>query len=108
MPMGAGVIPALVELLIAAPTDGQVFNYFRSLAARWPGEIIAERLTIEGNIPLRSGLVSGELPQPIQRLLAIDVQMFTTVEIEFRGLKVTYLRSGGSGPTLYRKSLFDE
>jgi hypothetical protein len=106
--LSAGTTPGLTVLLIAAPTDGAVFDYFRALAARWSNEITADRLLIEGGIPLRPGLAAGEIPKPIQKLISADVQIFSSLEIEFAGLKVAYLRSGGTGPTPFRQSFYDE
>jgi hypothetical protein len=106
--MGAGSHPGLTILLIAAPSDGAVFDYFRALAARWEREITAEYLTIDGDIPLSAGLCSEEVSPPIRKIIAADVQILMSVELHFHGLKICYLRSGGSGPTVFRDSFFDE
>ena len=103
MYLSAGTSPGLTVLLIAAPSDGVVFDYFRALAERWSNEITADRLIVEGGIPLRSGLASGQIPHPVQKLISADVQIFSSLEIEFGGLKVTYLRSGGTGPIVHSR-----
>ncbi|MFL6547706.1 MAG: hypothetical protein ACJ8OJ_03380 [Povalibacter sp.] len=106
--VGPGSQPGLTVMLIAAPSDGVVFDYFRSLASRWQSQVTGERLTIDGDIPLRANLCSPEITKPVQKLIAADFQILSRIELEFGGLKVTYVRSGGHGPTMYRSSFFDE
>ena len=106
--MGAGSHPGFTVLLIAAPSDRAVFDYFRVLANRWEGEIRAESLSINGDIPLSAGLSSSDISPPIRKIIDADVQIVMSIELQFDGLKISYFRSGGSGPTPFRESFFDE
>jgi hypothetical protein len=95
-------------LLIAAPSDAAIFDYFRALAGRWPTEIQAERLIIQGEVSLVCGLRDAEASPAIRRVLSADMQLISRIELEFPGLKMSYVRSGGHGPTVFRDSFFDE
>jgi hypothetical protein len=106
--MGAGSHPGFTVLLIAAPSDRAVFDYFHALGNRWEGEIRGESLSINGDVPLSAGLSSSDISPPIRKVIDADVQIVMSIELQFDGLKISYFRSGGSGPTPFRESFFDE
>lgn len=93
-------------LLIRAPSDWAIYEAFRALATNAPHGACAEHLWIEGDLPLTSGLCAPEVPATLERLLNADCEMIDKLELEFGGLKWTYVRSGGHAP--FRESFFDE
>ncbi len=96
------------ELLIAAPSDGLVLDYFRALAARWPEQITEEHLTLEGEVPIASGLSLGDVSPAVEKLVAAEAQLVSHVDLSFGGLKVSYVRSSGQSPEPVRDGIHDE
>lgn len=104
---GAGSFaePAHCLLLIRAPSDRQIYEAFRAIAAHAKHGCV-EHLWIEGDLPLTAGLCAPEAPPTVERLLNADCEMIDKLELEFSGLRWTYVRSGGHAP--FRESFFDE
>lgn len=97
--------PGHCLLLLRSPTDREVYEAFRTIAAH-AKHGYKEHLTVEGDLSLTAGLAAPEIPATIERLLDADAEMIDRLEIEFGGLKWTYVRSGGHPP--FRESFFDE
>jgi hypothetical protein len=57
---------------------------------------------------MTSGLTCATAPIGITKILQANLDVIAKIELMFGGVRVTYVRSGGQGPTLYRKSFFDE
>jgi hypothetical protein len=95
-------------LLIPAPSDGAAYRCFQVLAQRWGGQLTAQKLSIEGDVPLTPDFTAREPSGAILKLLHANLDVIARMELDFGGLKVVYLRSGGHGPQLFRTSYFDE
>ena len=92
-------------LLLRSPTDREVYEAFRTIAAQ-SEHAAREFLSVEGDLSLTAGLAAPVIPATVGRLLDADAEMIDRLEIEFGGLKWTYVRSGGHPP--FRESFFDE
>ncbi|HEU4600664.1 MAG TPA: hypothetical protein VFS24_01790 [Steroidobacteraceae bacterium] len=95
-------------LLIPAPTDGVVYRCFQRLMQRWSAHVTGQALLIEGNVPLTPNFDAAEPRGAIARLLDANLDVIGRIELCFGSLRVSYVRSGGHGPRLYRQSYFDE
>jgi hypothetical protein len=104
----AGQSGSYCLLVVASPSDSVVYGCFRAIAQRWRSSLLVERLWIEGDVPISSGFLLESPPPTISKLIASDVQMISRMSLEFAGLAVSYCRSGGHGPHIYRQSYFDE
>jgi hypothetical protein len=93
-------------MLIASPSDHLVYECFRSIASTSPCPVIREQLWLEGNVPLAPVLAQPIVPAAMRRVLAADCALISRIELEFPGLKIEYLRSGGHAP--FKESFFDE
>lgn len=67
-----------------------------------------ERLSIEGDVPIRPCLTVAAPSSVLMKLLAVRSDVIARIDLEFGGLTLSYVRSGGHGPVIYRKSFFDE
>lgn len=105
IPVGSFNPPAKCLLLIRAPSDRDIYDAFRAIAAHAKGAC-KEHLWIEGDLPLTAGLCAPEAPASVERLLSAECEMIDKLELEFSGLRWTYIRSGGHAP--FRESFFDE
>jgi hypothetical protein len=104
-PPGSFAPPAECLLLIRAPSDREIYDAFRAIAAHAKQTCI-EHLWIEGDLPLTAGLCAPQAPPTVERLLNADCEMIDKLELEFGGFRWTYIRSGGHAP--FRESFFDE
>jgi hypothetical protein len=95
-------------LVIPSPTDAVVYGCFRSIARKWQPYLLSEQLWIEGDVPISSGFLLDSPPRTISRLLDAEVAIIAGVSLELTGLTVSYRRSGGHGPPMYRQSFFDD
>lgn len=95
-------------LLINSMSDASVYGCFKSIAHRWHEQVTAESLLIEGGAQLTPGLTRLDPPPGVRRLIDARTDVIETIVLQFGGLKVWYVRSGGSGPALYRRAFFDE
>jgi hypothetical protein len=95
-------------MLIPAPADGVVYRCFKRIAQSWPHRVTHQQLLIEGDVPLSTGFDSDEPSVTITRLLDANLDVIARIELHFAGLEVSYVRSGGHGPQLFRTSYFDE
>jgi len=59
-------------------------------------------------VPLTAGFESKEPAGAIARLLDANLDVIARIGLQFGALNVTYVRSGGHGPQVYRQSFFDE
>jgi hypothetical protein len=84
-------------LLIRAPSDREIYDAFRAIAAHAKQTCI-EHLWIEGDLPLTAGLCAPQPPPTVERLLNADCEMIDKLELEFGGFRWTYIRSGGHAP----------
>lgn len=97
--------PGRCLLLLRSPNDREIYEAFRAIAAH-AKRGCKEHLGVEGNLSLTAGLCASEVPATVERLLDADAEMIDRLELEFGGLRWTYLRSGGHPP--FRESFFDE
>jgi hypothetical protein len=104
-PPGSSDSSAQCLLLIRAPSDREIYNAFRVIAAHAKHTCI-EHFWIEGDLPLTAGLCAPQAPPTVERLLNADCEMIDKLELEFGGFRWTYIRSGGHAP--FRESFFDE
>jgi hypothetical protein len=104
-PSGSPAPSAQCLLLIRAPSDREIYGAFRVIAAHAKHTCI-EHLWIEGDLPLTAGLCAPQAPPTVDRLLNAECEMIDKLELEFDGLRCTYIRSGGHAP--FRESFFDE
>jgi hypothetical protein len=95
-------------VLIPAPSDGLVYRCFQRIARSWPQRLTSQHLLIEGDVPLTAGFESKEPTGAIARLLDANLDVIARIGLQFGALNVTYVRSGGHGPQVYRQSFFDE
>jgi hypothetical protein len=95
-------------VLIPAPADGVVYRCFQRIAQVWQDRITHQQLRLDGDVPLTAGFQAKEPSLAISRLLDANVDVIARIELQFDALHVTYVRSGGHGPQLYRQSFFDE
>lgn len=95
-------------LIVRSPADSVVYGCFRAIAKKWRSSLLVEGLTIEGDVPISSGFLLDSPPSTISKLLEADVQIISRISLEFAGLSVSYRRTGGHGPHMYRQSYFDE
>ena len=93
-------------LLIAAPTDAEIYGCFRAVSRKWRHSLLAERLWIEHDVPISSDFTSEHPPEAVQRIIAADRELILRIEVEIAGLLVSFSRSSGYGP--FRQSFFDE
>lgn len=102
--------PGHCLLLLRSPSDREVYEAFRTIAAHSKHDCrehpCREYLSVEGNLSLTAGLAATNVPATVVRLLDADAEMIDRLEIEFGGIKWTYVRSGGHPP--FRESFFDE
>ena len=104
-PLGPFSASAQCLLLIRAPSDREIYDAFRVIAAHAKHTCV-EHLWIEGDLPLTAGLCAPQAPPTVERLLNADCEMIDKLELEFGGFRWTYIRSGGHAP--FRESFFDE
>jgi hypothetical protein len=104
-PPGPSASSAQCLLLIRAPSDREIYDAFRAIAAHAKHTCV-EHLWIEGDLPLTAGLCAPQAPPTVERLLNADCEMIDKLELEFGGFRWTYIRSGGHAP--FRESFFDE
>jgi hypothetical protein len=97
--------PGHCLLLLRSPTDREIYDAFRAIAT-YAKRGCREHLSVEGDLSLTAGLSTPEVPGTIERLLDAEADMIDRLELEFGGLRWTYLRSGGHPP--FRESFFDE
>jgi hypothetical protein len=95
-------------LVVSAPADSVVYGCFRAVANRWRTALLVDRLWIEGDVPITSGFLLDQPPATINKLISANVQIISRISLEFAGLSISYQRSGGHGPHMYRQSYFDE
>jgi hypothetical protein len=100
--------PAHCTLLIPAPTDAVVYRCFQSIARQWKQQLTSENLLLEGDVPMTSGLTRAIAPTGIAKILEANLDVIASIQLSFGGLTVNYVRSGGQGSQLNRKSYFDE
>lgn len=93
-------------LLISAPTDGAVYRCFQSIARQWKQQLTSERLLIEGDVQMTSGLTRPNSPAGMAKILSANLYVIATIQLDFGGLAISYVRSGSAHPQ--RKSYFDE
>lgn len=93
-------------LLISAPTDGAVYRCFQSIARQWKQQLTAERLLIEGDVQMTSGLTRTSSPAGMAKILSANLDVIATIQLDFGGLVVSYVRAGAAHPN--RKNYFDE
>lgn len=94
--------------LINSLPDAAVYGCLKHIARRWAQHVTAESLLIEGQVPLTAGLTRPIPPSSIAKLLAANADVIEQIVIEFGRFKVCYVRSGGSGPAIFRRAFFDE
>ena len=94
--------------LINSLSDAVVYACFHGIARRWAKHVTSEALRIEGDIPLTPDLTRRDPPPSISRLLSANADVIEQIVLEFGGFKICFVRSGGSGPVLYRRAFFDE
>jgi hypothetical protein len=104
-PAGSASEPGHCLLLLRSPNDREIYEAFRTIATH-AKRGCKEHLGVEGNLSLTAGLCEPQTPGTVERLLSADVEMIDQLELEFGGLRWTYLRSGGHPP--FRESFFDE
>jgi hypothetical protein len=97
--------PGHCLLLLRSPTDREIYDAFRVIAT-YAKRGCREHLSVEGDLSLTPGLSTPEVPGTIERLLNAEADMIDRLELEFGGLRWTYVRSGGHPP--FRESFFDE
>jgi len=95
-------------MLIPAPADGVVYLCFKRITQAWRQQLTYHQLLIDGDVPLSAGFDADEPSVTITRLLDANLDVIARIELQFGALDVTYVRSGGHGPQLYRESFFDE
>lgn len=94
--------------LINSLSDAIVYGCFHHIGRRWTQHVTAESLLIEGRVPLTPGLTRLIPPQSIATVLNANADVIEQIVLEFGSFKVCYVRSGGSGPAIYRRAFFDE
>lgn len=94
--------------VIPSPSDDVIHGGFRAIAQRWRVHVTGERLWIEGDVPMSASLTTPVPSPALERLLAFRADVIARIDLNFDGLTFSYVRSGGHGPVMYRKSFFDE
>jgi hypothetical protein len=95
-------------LIIPSPRDEVVYGCFRSIAGKWREHVTGEGLWIEADVPITPGLTTPEPSEPLQRLMESSADTISRIDLRFGGLLLSFIRSGGQGPTMFRQSFFDE
>lgn len=93
-------------LLIASPSDRDIYERFRMLARRWRSRVLHEDLVLEGGVPLMPELAGSAAPRAVERVLAANCSIIDRIDLDIGGVLVRFRRSGGHAP--YRESFFDE
>lgn len=93
-------------LVIAAPSDADIYECLRSLAQKWRHTLGAERLWIENDLRISSGLMLDLPPLAVQKILDAERELILRMELELGGLLLTFARTSGGGP--FRQTYFDE
>ena len=75
-------------LLIAAPTDAEIYGCFRAVSRKWRHSLLAERLWIEHDVPISSDFTSEHPPEAVQRIIAADRELILRIEVEIAGFEV--------------------
>jgi hypothetical protein len=95
-------------LIIPSPRDEVVYGCFRSIAGRWREHVTGEGLWIESDVPISVGLTTPEPFEPLVKLMGSSADIVSRIDLRFGGLLLSFIRSGGQGPMMFRQSFFDE
>jgi hypothetical protein len=95
-------------LIIPSPRDDVVYGCFRSIAAKWREHVTGEGLWIEADVPISAGLTTPEPSDSFVKLMQSSADIVSRIDLRFGGLLLSFIRSGGQGPAMYRQSFFDE
>jgi hypothetical protein len=95
-------------LIIPSPRDEVVYGCFRSIAGKWRDHVTGEGLWIESDVPVTAGLTTSEPSESLMKLMDSSADIVSRIDLRFGGLLLSFIRSGGQGPTMFRQSFFDE
>lgn len=95
-------------LIIPSPRDEVVYGCFRSIAGKWREHVTGEGLWIECDVPISPGLTTSEPSESLLKVMDSSADIVSRIEIRFGGLLLSFIRSGGQGPVMFRQSFFDE
>ena len=95
-------------LIIPSPRDEVVYGCFRSIAGKWREHVTDEALWIESDVPISAGLTTSMPSEPLVKLMHSNADIVSRIDLRFGGLLLSFIRSGGQGPVMFRESFFDE
>ena len=95
-------------LVIPSPRDEAVYGCFRSIANKWRDHVTGEALWIEPDVPISACLTSPTPSAALMKLIEASSDIISRIDLQFAGLTLSFIRSGGQGPTVFRQSFFDE
>lgn len=95
-------------LIIPSPSDEAVYECFRSIGRQWRDSVTSEALWIAGDVPISACLTTPLPSSALLKMRESGSDIISRIDLGFGGLQISFMRSGGQGPALFRQSFFDE